>query len=74
MSRKINYAWWRKRLKIKDVSEFPADGLWLSVSKAAEHFEVSKMTIRHRYLRGKLAVIRYKNLIYVNIPNGLNEL
>lgn len=74
MSRKINYAWWRKRLKIKDVPEFPVDGLWLPVSKAAEHFGVSKMTIRHRYLRGKLTVIRYENLIYVNIPNSSNEL
>lgn len=67
MTTKFNYSYFRSRLKVEDVSKIPGAGTWLTVSQAAKYFGVSMMTIRYRYLKGGLNIIKYKNIIYINI-------
>lgn len=67
MATKFNYSYWRSRLKVTSVPKIPGAGIWLTVSKAAKYFGVSKMTIRYRYLKGGLNIIKYKDIIYINV-------
>ena len=49
----INYAWWRKRLKLENCEDYPA-GNWMTVREAAEILNLSTMGVRVRYLKGRL--------------------
>lgn len=74
MAKRFNYTYWRSRLKIDIVSKLPVDGLWLTVSDAAIFLDISRTTVRYRYLSKQLSVITYKNVIHVNVlSNNLNR-
>ena len=65
----FNYSWYRSRLKIREVKRIPHKGRWVTVSAAAKILNVSDQTIRIRYLRNKMPVIKKQDRIYVNISD-----
>ena len=68
-NKSYNYKWLRGRLKIKEVRSLPTSETWLKIKEAAEVLGISEQTVRLKYLRGVIPVLKIKgnSVLYVRI-------
>jgi len=54
-------------MRIEELEEAPANGIWVTVAEAAVKLGISNMGVRFRYLKHRLPVIKINRIIHVNI-------